>query len=222
MIKKEDLTYDYIHDSDVYVYQRKDMFRVNTDTSLLAKFMKIKAGERVIDIGTNNGALLLYAARSYPSYLCGIDIQVEACELAQFNLQQHQIENYEIICKDFKLYEGKNFDVALCNPPYFEIDHHRCEKKDMRSIARHEHFLQLEPLLANVSCVLRSYGRLYLVHRANRIVDLVSLCRKYQLEIKTMQFVYDQRKECAGAILIEAIKNGKVGCTVQNSKIISF
>ena len=82
--------------------------------------------------------------------------------------------------------------------------------------------LELEPLLANVSCVLRSYGRLYLVHRANRIVDLVSLCRKYQLEIKTMQFVYDQRKECAGAILIEAIKNGKVGCTVQNSKIISF
>ena len=57
----EDYTYDYINGTDIYLYQHKKMFRINTDTALLAQFMKVKKGERVLDIGTNNGALLLAA-----------------------------------------------------------------------------------------------------------------------------------------------------------------
>ena len=55
----ENYTYDYINGTDIYLYQHKKMFRINTDTALLAQFMKVKKGERVLDIGTNNGALLL-------------------------------------------------------------------------------------------------------------------------------------------------------------------
>ena len=52
----ENYTYDYINGTDIYLYQHKKMFRINTDTALLAQFMKVKKGERVLDIGTNNGA----------------------------------------------------------------------------------------------------------------------------------------------------------------------
>ena len=98
---KKELTYDYIAGTDIHLWQRKDMFRINTDTAQLARFMKIRKGERVLDVGTNNGALLLAAAADEPSFLCGVDIQEEACELARFNMQEHGITNAEIRCEDF-------------------------------------------------------------------------------------------------------------------------
>ena len=60
---KDNFTYDYLHGTDIYLHQRKDMFRINTDTALLAQFMDIRKDEIVLDIGTNNGALLLAAAK---------------------------------------------------------------------------------------------------------------------------------------------------------------
>ena len=67
----EDYTYDYINGTDIYLYQHKKMFRINTDTALLAQFMKVKKGERVLDIGTNNGALLLAAIVLGPTRSAG-------------------------------------------------------------------------------------------------------------------------------------------------------
>ena len=140
---KKELTYDYIAGTDIHLWQRKDMFRINTDTAQLARFMKIRKGERVLDVGTNNGALLLAAAADEPSFLCGVDIQEEACELARFNMQEHGITNAEIRCEDFSASTLRGFDVVLCNPPYFQQGHHGEVKVSSRAIARHEVFLQI-------------------------------------------------------------------------------
>ena len=96
----EDYTYDYINGTDIYLYQHKKMFRINTDTALLAQFMKVKKGERVLDIGTNNGALLLAAHRYAPSYLYGIDIQPEAIAVAEKNMEHHHITNVVLMAQD--------------------------------------------------------------------------------------------------------------------------
>ena len=74
------MTYDYLPGTDIYLHQRKDMFRMNTDTALLGYFMKVKENECVMDIGTNNGALLLYASMYTQGKLIGVDVQKEACE----------------------------------------------------------------------------------------------------------------------------------------------
>ena len=81
------LMFNYLHGTDIWLYQRKDMFRMNTDTALLGNFMKVKEDETVLDIGTNNGALLLYASQYTKGKLIGIDIQQEACDLAAQNLK---------------------------------------------------------------------------------------------------------------------------------------
>lgn len=96
----ENYTYDYINGTDIYLYQHKKMFRINTDTALLAQFMKVKKGERVLDIGTNNGALLLAAHRYAPSYLYGIDIQPEAIAVAEKNMEHHHITNVVLMAQD--------------------------------------------------------------------------------------------------------------------------
>lgn len=212
---KKDLTYDYIHNSDIYVYQRKDMFRVNSDTAQLAHFMHIKKGERVLDVGTNNAALLLYANQFEPSYLCGVEIQKEACEVAEYNMKKNNIEHAHIVHCDFLKFEQSGFDVVVCNPPYFEQGSHREPELSMRAIARHEYFMQMKPLFANIAKCLKEGGRLYMVHRSNRLADIMEMGRKYHLEIKTLQFVYDHNKEEATAVLIEAVKGAGNHCKVK-------
>lgn len=202
---KNKLTYDYIAGTDIYLWQRKDMFRINTDTAQLARFMKVKKGERVLDVGTNNGALLLAAERSAPSYLCGVDIQEEACALARFNMQEHGIDHAEIRCEDFSTSNLRGFDVVLCNPPYFQQGHHGEISVSPKAIARHEFFLRLDVLIANVAMSLKENGRFYLVHRSERIPDILEQCQLNRLEVKTMQLMFDEQKEYAVGVLIEAI-----------------
>ena len=202
---KNKLTYDYIAGTDIYLWQRKDMFRINTDTAQLARFMKVKKGERVLDVGTNNGALLLAAERSAPSYLCGVDIQEEACALARFNMQEHGIDHTEIRCEDFSTSNLRGFDVVLCNPPYFQQGHHGEISVSPKAIARHEFFLRLDVLIANVARSLKENGRFYLVHRSERIPDILEQCQLNRLEVKTMQLMFDEQKEYAVGVLIEAI-----------------
>ena len=202
---KNKLTYDYIAGTDIYLWQRKDMFRINTDTAQLARFMKVKKGERVLDVGTNNGALLLAAERSAPSYLCGVDIQEEACARARFNMQEHGIDHAEIRCEDFSTSNLRGFDVVLCNPPYFQQGHHGEISVSPKAIARHEFFLRLDVLIANVARSLKENGRFYRVHRSERIPDILEQCQLNRLEVKTMQLMFDEQKEYAVGVLIEAI-----------------
>lgn len=213
-VMEKNYTYDYIAGSNIYLWQRKDMFRINTDTAQLAHFMQIKKGDRVLDIGTNNGALLLYANQFEPSFLCGIDIQEEACQLAEKNLKEHGITNAEIICSDFTQAAFEGFDVVISNPPFFQMGNHGKIEKNPRSIARHEIFLPLPQLLQGVRRALKENGRLYMVHRSERIVDIIEECRKNHLEIKTMQFVFDERKPLAVSVLIEAVLGGSPLCQV--------
>ncbi len=217
---EKDYTLDYIANTDTYVYQRKDMFRINTDTSLLALFMKIKANEKVLDVGTNNGALLLHASKSNASLLYGIDIQEEACAMANYNMEAFHIENAKIECVDFKDLKERNFDVIISNPPYFKCEQHRNEEPTMRNIARHEMYLCLETLIARVATCLQSNGRFYMVHRADRLVDIMALCHQHELMIKTLQIVYDQTDKEAKSVLIEAIYKTKVHLKILPPKYI--
>ena len=217
----EQETYDYLHGTDIYLYQRKDMFRMNTDTALLAAFMCIKEGARVVDIGTNNGALLLAAARFHPADMIGIDIQEAAIALAKRNMQEHELHDVHLICGDVCHTQLDKVDVIICNPPYFEVGENSNTNESMAlRMARHETYLKLEDLCARMASLLDEKGRCYLVHRANRIAQITSELRKHRLEVRTLQFVYDENKEEAIGVLIEAIKDGKVNCHVKKPLIM--
>ena len=215
------LTHDYLPNTNIYLYQRKDMFRMITDTALLGQFMIVKENESVMDIGTNNGALLLYASQYTKGKLIGVELQKEACELAIRNLEENHIKDFEILCEDISQVEIEPVDVIVCNPPYFKVqnDSH-VNINEYKKIARHECYLTLESLCQSVSRLLKDKGRFYLVHRSDRIVDLCVELRKNDLEIKTLQFLRDCENENAHGVLIEAVKGGKKHCIVKSEKII--
>lgn len=216
-----DLTYDYVHGTDIYLYQRRDMFRMNTDTALLAHFMKIKKGERVLDIGCNNGALLLMAARFSPHHLYGIDIQEDACALALYNMKHAGIRNVSIQCGDVRSTTLAKVDVIVCNPPYFKVDSHsNVNVSKALRIARHETYLPFAALCACVSSLLDEKGRFYFVHRANRISELIVCLHNHRLAPRSIQFVYDHQKTDAISVLVEAIKDGKANTHVRPGESI--
>ena len=109
--------FDTIQNSSLRIRQRDDMFRFNSDTTALIDFMIVKKQDRVLDIGTNNGVLLLAAMEKGAKEGVGIDVFEEAIALAQENAKENLISNvtFEIVALD--QFKSAPFDVILCNPP---------------------------------------------------------------------------------------------------------
>lgn len=221
-MKLKDCMYDYLPNTDIYYYQHPDMFHVNTDTALLGSFMNIRKKDVVMDIGTNNGALLLYAMKHQPKQLIGVEVSKEACELARINLDHHKQFDAKIIQADILQLQHDPVSCIVCNPPYFKVsDPNQINDNEHLSRARHETNLSLDVLIPKISSLLQDRGRLYMVHRADRLMDLVVLCRSHQMEIKKIQLVYDEAKDDARSVLIEAMKNGKVHCRILKPIILT-
>ena len=154
----ENLTLDYLPNHiDIKLYQHKKMFRINTDTCLLGEFLDFGPNLKVLDIGTNNGALLLYSSLLNPRELYGIDINKEALEIAKMNLKLNNINNYTLINDDIKTFKSNNkFDVIISNPPYFVSSEDLKNKNEYLKMARHEEYLTLKDLIKNVKDIFNN------------------------------------------------------------------
>lgn len=204
---------DYFLDPNQPIYQREDMFHFNTDTKLLAGFMKIKKNETVIDVGTNNGALLLACDRYPVKKLIGVEVLEEACEIAKMNVDAFIKHPCEIINAPIQKVEIDPVEVIISNPPYFtQKETNPNIQMDFRQMGRVEINLTLDELIEHVARLLKSNGRFYMVHRPGRIQDIINACTKYNMGVKSIQIVYDHRDNEAKSLLIEAIKERKCQC----------
>lgn len=214
-------TYDYLPGSDIYLYQHPDMFHVNTDTALLGRFMEVRRQDVVMDIGTNNGALLLYAMQKSPKAYIGVEINPEACELARYNCNELHHLSATFYAQDIMSLRHDPVSCIVCNPPYFERhEANPVNRNEHLSRARHEMNFTLEALIAKISTLLHDRGRLYMIHRSERLIDLALYCRSHHMEIKKLQFVYDEAKNEAHSVLLEAMKQGKAHCRIKEPIII--
>ena len=212
---------DYLSGTSIFLRQRSDMFRCNTDTALLGHFMKVTSKDTVLDIGCNNGALMLYASQYNPIHLYGVDLFEEAIALAQENLKANHIERFTLFTQDVVHLDGLKTSVIVCNPPYFDtVDTGHRNMNPFLETARHEKTLTLETLMMTAERLLQEEGRFYLVHRASRIPEIIQKAEQTSLQPKTMQIVFDENKEEATAVLMELIRGYKGKLHVMKPKII--
>ncbi len=205
---------DRLPGTDLLMDQREGFYHFNSDTELLGQFMKIRHRDSVLDIGCGSGALLLYASLHEPRELYGIDLYPEVLEQAEHNLGLNGREAV-LICGRVQEYRGKQFDVIVSNPPYFatENDGLKSDGEYIRS-ARHEEYLTLEELYDAVKHLLKPKGRFFMVHRAERLNDIMRTAHGHGMSVKTLCPVY-RRQGGIRCILLETVHGSRTECRIE-------
>lgn len=215
------ITKDYLpNHPEIELYQDDEMLRINTDTMVLGEFLNIYRNDTVLDMGTNQGALLLYANLFHPKKLIGLELNQRGCDLAIKNMELNHIDNYEIICGNIITYTNDPVDVIICNPPYFKTEEDNKGKNSFKAVAKHEGELTLKNLVESIERNLKDNGTLYFLFLSSRLDEVLMELRRKHLIPKVIKFVYDNDKKLSNVFLVKAIKNGKVGMVVEKPIII--
>lgn len=211
---KNDL-FDY---KNRYIMQMQDGFKFSLDSLLLAEFVKVKKDDKkILDMCTGNAPVPLVLSLKTNAEIVGFEIQKEISELALESVAINGLEkNIRIINDDIKnidnYFESNTFDIITCNPPYFKTkeDGYR-NKNDFLTLARHEIAIDLETIFKIASKNLKDNKAFYLVHRVERLDDIIVLARENKMNVKELQFISTKKEKAANTILVKCVKNSKPG-----------
>lgn len=223
---KEKERIDELHRNGYRIIQKENGFCFGMDAVLLSGFAVVKPGERALDLGTGTGIIpILLEAKTEGKHFTGLEIQEEMAEMAGRSVKLNGLEEkIDIITGDIKeagrIFGGASFDVVTTNPPYMN-DSHGLKNPDFpKAIARHEVLCTLEDVVREAAKVLRPGGRLYMVHRPHRLIEIITMMTKYKLEPKRMKLVHPFVDKDANMVLIEAVRGGKSMIKVEKPLIV--
>ena len=197
------------------IIQKANGFRFGVDAVLLANFADIRENANVIDLGTGTGIVsILIAAKTQASRIIGLEIQPEMAEMAARSIKLNGLEDkVNIICGDIKncvkLFGSSVFDVVVTNPPYMVKGGGIINQTDTKAVSRHEVLCTLEDVISNASKILKPDGQFAMVHRPERLVDIICLLRAYSIEPKYIRFVHPSPYKKPNLLLIKGIRGGR-------------
>lgn len=206
--------------------QDEKRFCFGIDAVLLASFAKMKKGEKALDLGTGTGVIpLLMHARHRDCRFTGLEIQRDSADMAARSVQYNHLEDQvKIVEGDIRkiteYFPRSSFDVVTGNPPYMAGTHGLKNPSEALAIARHEVCVTLEEFTAAAAMMLGDKGRFYMVHRPNRLAEIMRALSRYQLEPKRMRLVYPYVDREPNLVLIEAVRGGKAFMTVEKPLIV--
>lgn len=220
----QDERMDYLlGDESMRIIQSKEVFAFSLDAVMLAHFayVPIKRGE-ILDLCTGNGVIPLFLSKRSQAKITCVEIQQRLFDMAVRNMKLNELtDRVQVIHEDLNNLQDElphsSFDVVTCNPPYF-----KSPKETERNInehlmiARHEVLCTLEDVVKACKRYVRPGGKVAMVHRPERLVDILTLFRKYRLEPKRMRLVYPKMNRDANMLLIEGIRDGKPGLMIED------
>lgn len=207
---------DRLMKEQIDIIQSPSVFSFSIDAVLLANFAKLPKSKtaRIVDACSGNGAVAFMMSARTNAKIIGIEYQERPVDMAKRTIAFNELEDkVEMLHADYNAVEQyikpDSVDVITCNPPYF-INNEQSEKNklDTFTLARHEVTLTLEQWVKQSSRLLKYKGKLFIVHRPDRLGDIMDCLRQYKVPVKRLQFVYPKANKKANIVLIEAIKNG--------------
>ncbi|MGJ9460246.1 tRNA1(Val) (adenine(37)-N6)-methyltransferase [Oceanobacillus sp. CF4.6] len=213
----DDERIDYLlANESMQIIQSPTAFAFSLDAVLLAHFAYVPVkGGTILDLCTGNGVIPLLLSIRTNAKITGVEIQERIFQMAERNVKLNGLnDQMQMIHGDLKEMQPvlgqSSFDVVTCNPPYFKnsssTEHNHNE---YLTIARHEVYCTLEDVVKACKLHVRPGGKVAMVHRPGRLVDIIELFRKYKLEPKRMQLVYPKKGKEANMLLVEGIRDGK-------------
>ena len=202
----------------IKIIQRPDMFNFSLDSTLLADFVNIQTKtKKILDLGTGNAPIPLFLSLRTKASITGVEIQKDVFDIAKRNITMNKLDDQITIINDdikgiHKKYENSEFDIITCNPPFFKyVETSNTNKNDYKTIARHEVLITLEEIIIEAKRLLKTKSSLCMVHRTERIVEIINLLTKHNFAIKRLRFVYPKTGEESNMVLIDATNNGNSG-----------
>lgn len=214
LLIREDETLDDLQLNNIFVIQKKSGFRFGMDAVLLANFATIKKNDNILDLCSGTGILpFIIAGKRKFNRIVGIEIQEEMVDMAKrtsiYNKLDEKIKFIVGDLKDIDLLKklGK-FDVITVNPPYKLKNSGIINENSKKSIARHEILCDIDDVIKAANILLKDRGRFFMVHRPERIVDILTTMRKYKIEPKLIKLIQPNEEKSPNLLLIEGHKNG--------------
>ena len=211
---KENERIDDLEFKGLKIIQNEKGFCFGMDSVLLSDFAKnIKNNSTVLDLGTGTGIIpILLCGKTNLRKVVGIEIQKDVANMAKRSSQLNNLQDrFEVVNTNIidlkNIYEKQSFDVIVTNPPYKKENTGIINENEAKLISRHEITANLEDFISISKDLLKDKGEFYMVHRPERLVDILSLMRKYKIEPKILKFVSPNKNKEPNLILIKGIKN---------------
>jgi len=217
---------DTFFNGNIKVKQNRSGYRFSIDAVLLAYHAGKCSGSRILDLGTGCGIIpLIMAYRNPELTVYGIEVQKELADIAIINVKSNNMENQiTILCRDMKelndTMTSAPFDMVVSNPPYWKVSSGRMNPDQQRAVARHEIKATLLDVIETTRRMLRTSGRFVTVYSSDRITDIITQMRSFNIEPKFLRSIHSNENSEAKMILVEGIKGGRPGVTIAPPLII--
>ena len=218
---------DDLEYKELKLIQDNKYFKFGIDAILLIDFAKnIKNDAIVMDIGTGTGIIpILLSNKTNLEKIYGVELLEKISKIAIRNVELNKLDKKVEIINDninnIEKYILRNsLDVIITNPPYKKKNSGIINAIDEKTIARHEIYCEFQDICEKSSELLKNGGELYLIHRPERLVDIIYNLRKYKLEPKILKNIQSYSDSKPTMVLIKAVKNGNSFLTVEEPLII--
>ncbi|MDR0846999.1 MAG: tRNA1(Val) (adenine(37)-N6)-methyltransferase [Lactobacillales bacterium] len=214
---KEDERIDQVKLDGVKIIQSKDVFAFSLDALLLANFPSIPKRGTIVDLCAGTGAVGLFARERQPetkAKFIEIEIQPRLADMTKRSIELNEFDNFEVLNIDgndaTKYIKKDSVDLLLCNPPYFKVNEKSpVNESEHHLIARHEVKFTLEQIIKTSADLLKMKGKFAMVHRPERLLEILEEMKSNNIAPKRIQFVYPKQNKDANILLIEGIKHGQ-------------
>lgn len=201
---------------NLMIIQKQSGYKFSTDSVLLANFIKVKQNDVYVDLCSGSGVVAILASyKNNVKTTYAVEIQKEMAEMSRRSIEYNKL-NIKVINEDLSSATGvlgfESVDVISVNPPYNPSG--LTSEKDEIAMATHEISTNLEKVVIASSKLLKFGGKLFMVHRADRLVDILYELRKNKIEPKVIRVVYPKKNKEPNLVLIEAKKGAKSGVKV--------
>ena len=224
---KENERIDDLEYEGLKIIQNSKWFCFGIDSVLLSDFAKnIKKDAKVLDIGTGTGIIsILLSKKSNSKKIYAIEIQKEVADMAKRSVKLNNLEEkIEIINDNIKninqYLENNTLDAIVTNPPYKKISTGKVSIEKNKLISRHEIECDLDDIIKVSYKLLKQKGEFYMVHRTDRLSEIIYKMKQNKLEPKQIRFVYSSVNKEPKLVLIKAVKDGNELTKVESPLIV--
>lgn len=208
---------DQLYADDIKIIQSPEVFSYSLDAVLLANFVQLPKKGHIVDLCAGNGAIGLFMSRKTQAKITGIEIQERLADMGRRSIKlNHLEEQMTLTTLDLAnvtaVIKKDSVDIVTCNPPYFkELPTNVTNPNPHLAIARHEIKTTLDGVIKEAAGLLKFNGKLAMVHRPDRFLDIIETMKRHQIMPKRVQFVYPKSGKEANTVLVEGIRSGKPG-----------